>query len=291
MTPRPVDRVLLGYIVVTSAVAIARLASGLAPAAAWVLAANVLIALLIALIVRAPDGAVGPAIAELYPVFILLGLYGALDLLAGSGRARVHDPSVQRWEAAVFGGQISREWWQRSPSAFWSTLLHAAYLSYYVIVPAGPLWFLHRRELSHLRRVVLALVATFVVCYLVFIFFPVAGPYYEFPRPAASFLDNGPARLVYAVLARGSSYGAAFPSSHVAVVIAAAVASARGSRGLGLVLGVPALLLTVAVVYCQMHYGVDAIAGVLVGLGVAAAVNGQRSTANRNNPPVSTGEG
>ncbi|HEX7024442.1 MAG TPA: phosphatase PAP2 family protein [Gemmatimonadales bacterium] len=271
MTLRPVDRVLLGYITVTSAVAIARLAS--APGAGWVLVANLLIALLIALIVRAPDGAVGPALAELYPVFILLGLYGALDLLSGSGRVRVHDPSVQRWEAAIFGGQISREWWRRSPSALWSTLLHSAYLSYYFIVPAGPLWFLHRRELSHLRRVVLALVSTFVTCYLVFIFFPVAGPYYEFPRPAASFLDNAPARLVYAVLAGGSSYGAAFPSSHVAVVIAAAVASAQGSRGLGLLLGVPALLLTVAVVYCQMHYGVDAIAGVLVGLGVVAAVN------------------
>jgi membrane-associated phospholipid phosphatase len=32
------------------------------------------------------------------------------------------------------------------------------------------------------------------------------------------------------------------------------------------------VLLTVAVVYCQMHYGVDAVAGLLVGATVAAAV-------------------
>jgi membrane-associated phospholipid phosphatase len=35
---------------------------------------------------------------------------------------------------------------------------------------------------------------------------------------------------------------------------------------------VPALLLPVAVVYCQMHYGVDALAGLLVGAGVTAVV-------------------
>ena len=37
-------------------------------------------------------------------------------------------------------------------------------------------------------------------------------------------------------------------------------------------MAVPTLLLTVAVVYCQMHYGVDAIAGLLTGAGVTALV-------------------
>jgi membrane-associated phospholipid phosphatase len=32
----------------------------------------------------------------------------------------------------------------------------------------------------------------------------------------------------------------------------------------------PAALLTVGVVYCQMHYGVDALAGILVAVGVVA---------------------
>jgi len=38
----------------------------------------------------------------------------------------VHDPLVQRWELAVFGMQVSAEWWQRMPSRFWSTVLHGA---------------------------------------------------------------------------------------------------------------------------------------------------------------------
>ena len=274
MRLRPVDRVLLGYVAVTSVVAAVRLSS--TPAAAWVLLANALVVLLIALASRAGEASIG----DLYPVGILLALYGALDLLAGSGGVTTHDAVVQQWETAIFGGQISREWWQRAPSKFWSTLFHGAYFSYYLVIPAGPLWFLWKGDRQNLRRVVLAEVTTFMVCYLVFIFFPVAGPYYEFPRPSPEFLDNGAARLVYATLSKGSSYGAAFPSSHVAGVIAAIIACTWGSRPLGAVLAVPGLLLTVGAVYCQMHYGVDALAGVVLGvLGAltASTVNGQRS--------------
>lgn len=273
MRLRPVDRVLLGYVVATSVVAAARLAS--TPSAMWVLVANALVILLIALARHAGEAS---WLAELYPVCILLALYGALDLLAGNGRVTTHDEIVQRWEAAIFGGQISRDWWQRAPSSLWSTLLHGAYFSYYLVIPAGPLWFLWKRDRRNLRRVVLAEITTFMLCYLIFIFFPVAGPYYEFPRPSPEFLDNGAARLVYGILAKGSAYGAAFPSSHVAGVIAAIIASARGSRALAAVLAVPGLLLTVGVVYCQMHYGVDAVAGVVLGIVgalTASTVNGK----------------
>lgn len=270
---RPVDRVLLGYAGVTSLVAVMRLWS--TPTAVWVLLANALVILLVVLVRRAGDAS---GLADVYPIFILLGLYGALDLLAGSGGVITHDDVVQRWEAAIFGGQVSREWWQRAPSRLWSTLLHGAYFSYYLIIPAGPLWFLWKGDRRNVRRVVLAEVTTFILCYLIFIFFPVAGPYYQFPRPSPEFLDNGAARLVYATLSQGSAYGAAFPSSHVAGVIAAILACARGSPRLGAALAVPGLLLTVGVVYCQMHYAVDALAGVVLGvLGAmtASTVNGQ----------------
>jgi membrane-associated phospholipid phosphatase len=77
---------------------------------------------------------------------------------------------------------------------------------------------------------------------------------------------------VYGALEGGSSYGAAFPSSHVAATAAAVIASWRASRRMGLALVVPALLLVVSVVYCQMHYAVDAMAGLLIGATVGAGV-------------------
>jgi hypothetical protein len=271
---RPVDLLLLGYLGVVSVVAAGRLER--VPECWWLLLAHALFVLLLVLLTRPNLGAFGRAIREVYPLLLLVGLYSELDVLNGSGSVAVHDPLVQRWELALFGAQVSAAWWQRMPSRFWSALLLAAYFSYYLILIAPAFYFALRRDLASLRYFVLVVMATFVVCYLVFIFFPVAGPYYEFPRPAAWFTDNVFARLVYQTLATGSSYGAAVPSSHVAATVAAAIASAHGSRRLGLALVIPTALLTVGVVYCQMHYGVDALAGLATGAVVALALRGYR---------------
>jgi membrane-associated phospholipid phosphatase len=267
---RPVDLLLAGYLVVVSVVAIVR-APGL-PRSWWLLVAHGLFGLLLYLFTRPGLGPVGRSLREIYPLLLLVSLYSELDVLNGPGGTSAYDAMVQRWELAVFGAQLSAEWWRAMPSRFWSAVLHAAYLSYYLIIVAPAFYFAWRRDLVALRHFVLVVMTTFVVCYLVFIFFPVAGPYYVFPRPDPWFLDNVFARAVYDTLATGSSYGAAFPSSHVAAAIAATLAAARGSRALGWTLAVPTVVLSVAVVYCQMHYGVDAIAGLLTGAGVTAVV-------------------
>jgi len=267
---RPVDLLLVGYLAVVSAVAALRMDAN--PDGWWLLLAHVLFGVLLFLITRPGLGPVGRTIREIYPLLLLPALYSELDIL-NSGGVRVYDALVQRWEVLLFGGQISQEWWRSAPSQMWSTVFHAAYLSYYLIVSAPALYFAWQGDLQAVRRFVLVVIATFVICYLAFIFFPVAGPYYLFPRPDGWFLDNLPARLTYEALSTGSSFGAAFPSSHVAAAVAATLAAARSSRGLGLLLLVPTLLLTLGVVYCQMHYGVDALGGLVVGVLVTWVVN------------------
>jgi len=262
----PVDRLLLGYLAITGLVAAVRLPDR--PVTAWVLGLNVLIAALIVLVGLPGRGRLGPFLRAWYPIFLLPALYGSLDLLNGLGNVRVWDPEVVRLERFLFGGEPARDWWQRYPSAFWSTVLHGAYWLYYLILPFPIIWFSWQHNRGALRHTVLALTVTFLCCYLVFLFLPVAGPYYQYPRPSADFLDNPTARLVYATLATGSSYGAAFPSSHVAATIVAAVTTWRGDRRAGALLLLPTVLLAVAVVYCQMHYAVDAVAGGVVALGV-----------------------
>jgi membrane-associated phospholipid phosphatase len=266
---RAVDLLLLGYLGVVSAVAASRVHEQ--PLCWWLLLAHSLFVLLLFLVTRPGLGPIGRTIRELYPLFLLPGLYSELDIINSPARP-VYDVAVQHWEQVVFGMQISREWWQRHPSVFWSTIFHSAYLSYYLIISAPALYFAFKGDLIAVRRFVLIVMATFVVCYLFFIFFPVAGPYYMFPRPAAWFTANTPARLAYDALSSGSSYGAAFPSSHVAAALAATVAALRASRRLGLILLIPTALLTLGVVYCQMHYGVDTLAGLLVGALVTGVV-------------------
>jgi membrane-associated phospholipid phosphatase len=259
---RAVDWLLVAYLSVVSAVAALRIPTQ--PNCWWLLLAHALFVVFLVLLTRRGAGPVGRTFRELYPMFLLPALYSELDIL-NTGSAPVHDGVVQHWELLLFGAQISREWWQLAPSLFWSSVLHGAYLSYYLILAGPALYFAWRGDLAAVRRFVLVVMTTFIICYLIFIFFPVAGPYYAFPRPTASFTDNLPARLVYQALATGSSYGAAFPSSHVAAALAATLTAARISRGLGLLLLGPTLLLGVGVVYCQMHYGVDALAGVALG--------------------------
>jgi hypothetical protein len=268
---RAVDWGVLAYTAISSAVAIGRLGS--VPGVGWVLVENVLVVLLVALLRQRGLGPFGRGLGELYPLILVGVFYGALDQLTGHGAIATHERAIQHWEALLFGGQVSRTWWQRHPSRFWSTLLHSVYASYYFIVAAGPLWFLARGEQRELRRTIEMTALTYGLCFLVFLFYPVAGPNYEFPRPSPEFLNNPAAHLVYAVLQRGSSYGAAFPSSHVAAALVAAYATWLGARKLGLLLMVPSLLLIVAVVYTQMHYAMDSLVAVLLALAVIVGFN------------------
>jgi membrane-associated phospholipid phosphatase len=270
---RPVEYLVGAYLAITSVVALVRIDQQ--PACRWVLAANVFYAVLIALFVRAELGPIGKGLREIFPLLLLTSLYGAVDFLNNFGAIPTHDQWAMHADQMLFGGQISREWWQAHPSRILSTLLHASYFAYYPIVALPVLYFLFAGRIEACRRSVLWLMTTFLGCYLLFLALPVAGPYYEFPRPDPIILDNPMARLVYATLARGSSYGAAFPSSHVAAALVATVAGFLGARWVGWVLTVPSVLLCIGVVYCQMHYGVDALAGggvalVVTGLGLWA---------------------
>ena len=272
---RRVEYVLAGYLLITGVVAVVRLPAQ--PSCRWVLLANALYAVLLALFARARLGRVGLALREIHPLLVLTALYGAIDILNEFGAVPTHDRRIMLADQALFGGQISREWWLNHPSRFWSTVLHGSYFAYYPIVLLPVLYFLASGRLVACRRSVLWLMVTFLSCYLIYLFFPVAGPYYEFPRPTGVMVDNPMARLVYAVLARGSSFGAAFPSSHVAAALVATGAAFVGSRRVGWMLIGPAVLLCVGVVYCQMHYGSDTLAGVaLAALVVAGGAVGER---------------
>lgn len=259
---RPVDWLVVGYVLVVSLVVAVR--SPELSGWPWLLLAHGLILVLVLLVHTPGMGRAGLLLRELYPILLLAGFYSELDVL-NAGRP-VYDALVQQWEAMLFGGQPSKDWWRAAPNGTASFLLHATYFAYYpmILVPAA--WLAWRNRLPSLRRFVLGVMAAFIFCYLVFLILPVAGPYYEFARPSGHFVANPAAQLVYATLSNGSSYGAAFPSSHVAATIAALIGLWAASRKAGLVMLVPALLLPVAVVYCQMHYAIDAVSGLLVGI-------------------------
>lgn len=265
---RPGDVAVCGYAALVCLVALTRIGQ---QGVTWVLVAHLALMLLPVMTTRSSGQGLGRLLCTVWPLLLLPALYSAIDILNGFGTQPVHDAAVQGIEQALFGGQPSRDWWRSAPSAFWSATLHASYLSYFVIVPLPLAVFLLRRQHRAATRYVDGVITTFLLCYACFLLYPVAGPYYAFARPSGAFVANLPARAVYGMLSEGSAFGAAFPSSHVAATTAAVVGAWQGSRRMGLLLVGPGLLLAVAVVYCQMHYAVDSLAGLLLGLLVPLA--------------------
>lgn len=218
-----------------------------------------LLALLVAPRARRAGG-VGRLVAEIYPLLLTPALYTQIGLV-NQHRGVVHDSLVQGWEAALFGGQVSVQWIRAFPVPWWSSLMHGAYLSYYAILAAAALgpWFSGRRAVA--RQAVFATMIAFFASYVIFLLFPVAGPRYLLP-PA----DNAATSVLLAVIAhrlleQGSAWGTAFPSSHVSAALVSSVCVLRHFRALGAVLVPAAVLLALSTVYCQFHYGVDALAG------------------------------
>jgi hypothetical protein len=266
-----VDFATLLYVAVAT-VAVVLFGRGERAASAWLLGAHVMVVAVVLLAPRARRaGAVGEFVGHWYPMLLLGALYteiGVLNLDFGFQ----HDTTIQRLEDWVFGSQVSYLWIRAMPNPALSWVLHSCYIAYYLMLVAAPLglWLSGRRDEA--RLTIFAVMATFYLCYLVFLFFPVAGPRYAFPLPHNAATAVWPARAAQWLLDLGDSWGAAFPSSHVAGAVVAMACALRFWRPLGLALAVPTLGLVFGVVYGQFHYGVDALSGLAVAAGVLVSL-------------------
>jgi membrane-associated phospholipid phosphatase len=260
----PIDWACACYVGAAS-VALARGArGGDVPGWPWLAAAHVLMATLICLApgARARGGA-ARFWGEWYAMFLLAGLYGEVGVL--TSHAGLHnDVLVQRAEVFLFRSEVSYRWIREMPVVWFSWFVHWCYLSYYAMLFASPagLWIVGKRLAA--RQTIFAIVVTFFVCYVIFLFFPVAGPRYAFAQAHNAATEVTPARLAQWLLDRGDSWGAAFPSSHVAASVVATGMAWRHWRVLGLVLAPFTIGLVLAVVYGQFHYAVDALSGLMV---------------------------
>jgi len=261
----------LGYVVVaTVALALSFRDGPAVPHWQYLAGAHVL---LVGLVLLAPQaraaGPVGRFLGDWYPMLLLAALYAEIGVLTLDAGFQ-NDLAVQRLETSVFGSQISYRWIREVPVPWLSAVLHICYLAYYPILYGAPigLWFSGRRDAA--RHTILGVMVTFYLCYVVFLFYPVAGPRYAFALANNPATEIDLARFTQWLLDHGDSWGAAFPSSHVAAAVVATGFALRYWRPLGLALLLPTIGLVLAVVYGQFHYGVDALSGlVLAGIMLA----------------------
>jgi membrane-associated phospholipid phosphatase len=212
-------------------------------------------------------------IGDWYPLVLLPAIYLELALLNRAVFAgRYFDDLVMGWEQAVFRGQPSRELASAAPVRWLSEPLHAAYLSYYLIVLVPPVVLAAQRRWDAFREAVFTLMLAFFAHYLFFVFLPVQGPRYLFAPPGGDATEGPASLLAHRVLAAGSSQGSAFPSSHVGVSVAQCANALRFFPRTAPLLVLLTVGLGVGAVYGGFHYAIDAIAG--LALGTACAIAG-----------------
>jgi hypothetical protein len=265
----PSDVLFMAYVAVTGMIVLV---------AGWVLGSPAiwlgLVTLHIGLLAVAAVWSAGPTesgsirglLRDIYPLLFVGALYVELRYLALLFSDGFHDPAVLGWEEWLFGEQVALTLSQRVPEMWLSELLHFCYAFYWPLLPLSAVVLYLRRRAEGLQELVWSLLVTFFSCYLIFIFWPVQGPHYEFPPIGPPLADGFWYGVVHAVLEDGGSRGAAFPSSHVAVAVTILLVAWRHDRGVFWALLAPVTGLGVGTVYGRFHYGVDALAGVALAL-------------------------
>jgi membrane-associated phospholipid phosphatase len=206
------------------------------------------------------------AVLDWAPLLLVPVLYTELALLNQAVHGgRYFDDIVIGWEQVVFGGQPNRDWAAALPSLWLSEPLHFAYLSYYFIIFVPPLLLFLRGRRDAFRFGVFAVMLSFFLHYLFFIYFPVQGPRYLFDPHGGEMARGLFYGTAHSVLEAGSSQGAAFPSSHVGVSVTQTLVVLRFLPRLTPLIGILTVGLAFGAIYGGFHYAIDAVVGLAVG--------------------------
>ena len=227
-------------------------------------------ALLVRFANRAPSPVAGHWRLAL-PYVLWLACWLELGWLIRSSGPSMHDAQIAAVDLAVFGGHGHLLFARWLPEA--DQVMHLIYLSYYGLVLGPPLVLVLRRRAADCDRYTSVVMTTYLLCFLVYLVYPVLGPRAAMAAQAAIGHGGGSlGALAEALRQAGDSLGTAFPSSHCAGAFAAALAAGElFSRRTRAVLLVWAGLIAISTIHTGNHYGIDAVAGVLVALGVRLA--------------------
>ena len=208
----------------------------------------------------------GDLLLGFYPLVLFALFYtevGVLNQLITPGV--FHDSAILEIEEKVFRGQPSQELYRRLDSRLLGEYLHLGYFSYYFLVPilGFTLWF--RRPREQFDRAVACIAFVFYSCFLIFIFYPVTGPYHVVTAPPpAEGVGYVLPNVTRWLLDRGSSVGTAFPSSHVAVAVVTWLMAIRYHTGIAVLYAFLVPALAVGAINGGYHYATDIVAGALL---------------------------
>jgi membrane-associated phospholipid phosphatase len=210
---------------------------------------------------------------DLYPLVFLALFWSELGLLFELRHPLSQDTVVVELDLALFGQHLNLHWMPLMPWPWFSEVMHFVYLAYYGAVFLPPLYLLVRAHRPALDDTLFRILATYLSCYLFYLVFPVIGPAELLPQHDGALTQGFFYQLTHAARAAGDSLGTAFPSSHVAGAVTAAIVGARWFPPfIARLLLVEAVGVVAATVYTQNHYAIDAVAGIVWAVGLQLAL-------------------
>lgn len=267
---RAVDVVAAGYNLVLATLWLTGLGNG--PLPAVIGCAHLAAAALPFLFQRWNAAASSPPVRvlrDLYPLVFLALFWSELGLLFELRRPLPQDALVAELDLALFGLHLNLHWMPLMPWPWFSEVMHFVYLAYYGAVFLPPLYLLSRGHRPALDDALFRILATYLSCYLFYLVFPVIGPAELLPQHDGALTEGFFYRLTHGARAAGDSLGTAFPSSHVAGAVTAAIVGARWLPPfVARLLLAEAVGVIAATVYTQNHYAIDAVAGVVWAVGL-----------------------
>jgi membrane-associated phospholipid phosphatase len=265
---RPVDALLVGYLLLTSVLLLAFPHH----IPLWPLFLSLrLVAIVVILRFAAsrPKNPVLRAARDWYPVAMFVPLYAELQALTNLFTHLRYDTLVAGWEQALFSGQPSQTLRLRLPDRAVSEYVHFSYFYYYFVPSTLALGLYVRGARARFSQALTATLLAFLSCCLIYMLFPVVGPYHHYGHPPASSWPGVFGPLTHTLVQKGSSLGTAFPSSHTAVAVCVWLSAWRLSRPAFWMLALIVPALALGTVYGGFHYAVDTLAGALLGAGAA----------------------
>lgn len=229
----------------------------------WHLAFNISVIILVILLCRGQDNVFVRTASLWYPLVLYAPFYYQTGLINRIIIPEFLDDFFMNLDVRIFGGFPGLSLNGAYGSALLDEFFHFFYFTYYLIIPTTAV-LLYRKDIKLFESLVFQLSCLFYVCFIIFIFLPVEGP---FALRNEYYLQHGFFRkIVDFIYSSGENPGAAFPSSHVAVTFLVTWWASKHFKRMRIFYWLTCLFLSIATVYCMFHYAVDTIAGLLLGI-------------------------
>jgi membrane-associated phospholipid phosphatase len=212
---------------------------------------------------------------EIYALFGIAVFWTEIGILnRARPEAAFHDAWVRNLDHRLFGRHLHETWKSAVPESWFATSMDVLYLGYYLLVFGLPIVLVLMRHRHAVQDAARRLLATYVGCDLLYALFPVHGPRFALGPGAGT--GTWLASVEDSLRAAGDSPGTAFPSSHVAGVLTAALLARRWlPRPIANVWLLGAFGVAASTIYTQNHYAVDVLGGAVWALVLWRLMSGQ----------------